>query len=108
MTTEQFTSLIGILKQLADQQYTITGAADWPILLMMCGVLGTLMLTIGGMVAYMWKDIKATIKENRSEWRVELDKEEIERKRQDDMIWSHIRECQEDCCPRGGKRSDPR
>lgn len=95
MTPEQFTQLMALLKELliTSRTYTLTGAADWPVLAVAC-------IGLVGLLVYIWGDLKTTITGNRTEQKKELEKEEAERKRQDDMIWAAMRTCQEDCCPR--------
>jgi len=92
MTPEQFARLLDLLEQMGERQYTITGAADWPIL-----------VTIGGIliaaIGFMWIDLKSTIKENRGEWRDELEKHRVENEKGHDLIWQSIKDCKDDCCP---------
>lgn len=65
----------------ATQRYTLTGAADWPILVIAAGV-------VLGLLAIMWADLKTTIKDHRGEWRQEL-------KAEADLIWAEIRRLQD-------------
>jgi len=80
MTPDQFAQLLALLAKIADHPYTITGAADWPIL----AVMGTL---LGALIAFMWHDLGAKI---------------IEHKRDDekahDAVWRAMRDCKDDCC----------
>jgi hypothetical protein len=92
MTPEQFNQLLELLEKMADRTYTLTGAADYPILLALCSVF----LALG---AFMWVDLKNTIKENKSEWRDELDKHREDNERGHDLIWSAMKDCKADCCP---------
>lgn len=58
MTPEQFNQFINKLGMIVDQQpYTITGAADWPILL----TGGSIVFILGGI---MWKDLRNTLASN--------------------------------------------
>lgn len=104
MSPQQFELLIATLEKLSNRlgTYTITGAADWPILAPVAGLMVA-------MIAYMWHDLKATLKTDRDTWRVtmaeqrlELERVEtrcrIEAEKGDDKIWTAIRHCQEDCC----------
>jgi hypothetical protein len=93
MSPDQFVQLLTVINRLTGQQYTITGAADWPIL---AAIGGILLLAI----AAMWADLKATIKEYRTEWRSELSAVKSENDKDHDIIWDAIRDCQNDCCPR--------
>lgn len=103
-TTEQFALLLKLLEKIADRQqpqYTITGAQDWPILVLLGGI-------IVGMVAFMWTDLRATIKDGKKEWKNDLVRHEDENTRQFDYVWDAIRDCQGDCCDRGGANVDRR
>jgi hypothetical protein len=109
MTAEQFAKLLEVLSKLAEKQhYTITGAADWPILVVVGGgCLAMLMAAIG----CMWADLRSWIKEGREEWRGEIKEHKAENERDQkeykaenerdhDLIWAAMRDCQGDCCPR--------
>ena len=65
MTPDQFTQLLAVLTKLSERSYTLTGAADWPILATMAGLLIAV-------IGWMWVDLKATIREGRQEWKTEL------------------------------------
>ena len=82
MTDQQFSELLAILRQIASQQYTITGAADWPILVALGGV-------ILGLIAFMWVDLKSTIKGDKNDLSKDIDN-----------LWQAHRDCQAECCPR--------
>ena len=82
MTPEQFTQLLALIDKIANHQFTIAGAADWPIL----ATLGSGFFIV---LAFMWRDLKATIKEGKSEWKGETEK-----------LWQAMSDCQHDCCPR--------
>jgi len=95
MTPEQFSQLLDILNKIStNQPYTITGAADWPILVVVGGALI-------GIIVFMWMDLRASIKDGRVDWRDALKKHEDENEKSFDMIWQAHRDCQADCCPRG-------
>lgn len=96
MTPEQFARLLDLIEKVADRQYTITGAADWQILVIIGGILVTLL-------GFMWVDLRTTIKEHRGEWRVEMDKHKAESEKAIDQVWDAIHSCQSDCCPREKK-----
>ena len=93
MTPEQFTQLLSLLKELASKTYTITGAADWPILAIVGGGLVSV-------IAFMWVDLRSVIKDNRSEWRQELEKQKSDNDKAHDLLWDAHRDCQHECCPR--------
>lgn len=103
ISPEQFSELLVTLKSISPmtQHYTITGAADWPGIAAVFG----LVLTGGGVflavIAYMWKDLKDTIREDRADLRQRLNQHIEEDKADHDDIWEEIHRCQGDCCPRG-------
>ncbi len=92
MTDKRFESLINNLQNLvpATNNYTLTGATDWPILAVMA-------VAIVGLLVYIWQDLKGTIKEHRAEWKDDLEKEIAERKEQDEFIWTELRERKRIC-----------
>lgn len=85
MTPDQFTQLLTLLEKIASRQYTITGASDWPILLVIGGI--TLAL-----IGAMWTDLRNNIKEQKTE-----------NKEERTLIWRAMKDCQDDCCPRSKK-----
>lgn len=97
MTPEQFTRLLDVLEQLATmKQYTLTGAADWPILVVVGGLL---IAAVGA----MWADLRNSIREGRCEWKQDLERHSEENRRSFDTVWRAHRECQEDCCNKNRK-----
>ena len=94
MNPEQFSQFLAVFSKLVDRPYTLTGAADWPILAAMATVLVTV-------IAWMWIDLKATIRDGRSEWKTELATFKTEHDKEHDRLWQAHRDCQIDCCPRG-------
>ena len=88
MTPEQIQEIIAALKAIASgpKGYTLTGAADWPLLI----IVGAGLVVLLGM---MWADLRANIRDNRSEWKGEAT-----------TIWAAMKDCQDDCCPRGKKQ----
>ena len=93
MNPEQFTQLLNLLERLAGKQWTIAGAADWPVL-----------ATVGGalvaVIAFMWMDLRSVIKDHRSEWKEALDKHSQENEKDLGLVWNAYRDCQHECCPR--------
>lgn len=79
MTPDQFQQLLLVLQKIADKPYTLTGAADWPMLM----ALGAM---ISALIGAMWIDLRGQSKENKDEHR---------------SLWRAMSDCQEDCCPRG-------
>jgi hypothetical protein len=81
MTPDQIHQLLQLLGKIAERQFTITGAADWPILAWMC-------MGFGAMLGLMWIDLRS----DRNERKEENEKEH-------DKLWHALRDCKEDCCP---------
>lgn len=79
MTPEQFKELLIVLRSMAEKNYTLTQAADWPMLAFLLGVIGVL-------IALMWADLKRTLRDNQEEHK---------------LLWKSLGDCQDDCCPRG-------
>lgn len=96
MNPEQFNQLLGALVKLAERPYTLTGAADWPILAAMAGLLIAV-------IGWMWVDLKATIRDGRSEWKTELTAFKAEHDKEHDRLWQAHRDCQVDCCVNRGR-----
>lgn len=106
MTAEQVNHLLVMLGKIAEKlsmqpPYTISGAADWPILAFVGGGLASVIVTL---IAFMWLDLRSVVKEHRGLWRDELDRHDHNNKEQIDHLWAEIRRCQEDCCPPRGER----
>ena len=82
MNTEQISQLLNLLEKIAakSQAYTITGAADWPILAFGFGFLVVL-------IAALWGSILAAIKTNKADTQRDVDN-----------IWKGMRDCKNDCC----------
>jgi len=96
MTPDQFAQLMDLLEKMVSKQYTLTGAADWEILVILGGMLAAA-------IAAMWVDLKGTIKDNRGELRDELMKHMVNDERDHEKIWMAMKDCQSDCCPREKK-----
>lgn len=79
LTQEQFQQLLIVLRQIADKQFTITQAADWPMLVAMGGMLAVLL-------GCMWMDLRGRFTAN---------------DREHDKLWQSQSDCQADCCSRG-------
>ena len=88
-----------VLKKLADKQYTISGAADWDMLL---AIGGLLMLAI----AAMWADLRSKLTEQRNMATSDIHEFKATNKGEHDTIWEAMRACQDDCCPRRKDRRD--
>ncbi|HKI46918.1 MAG TPA: hypothetical protein VKA08_16435 [Balneolales bacterium] len=87
MTPQNIDALLAVLRQIAESltianKYTITGAADWPIL----AAVGGLLIAILG---FMWRDLRSAMKDLKRESRADID-----------TVWAAMRDCQHDCCPR--------
>ena len=98
MNPDQVQQLLASLAKIAEglstqQQYTITGAVDYPILV----AIGSILVALA---AFMWVDLRNTIKDNRGELREELTKHINDDERDHEKIWKAFGDCQSDCCPR--------
>ena len=89
LSPDQFSQLLTVLKSLstAPGQYTITGAADWPMLLVLCGFFGT---ALTGLICFMWHDLGKR-----------FDGYEVANEKSHEAMWKSQKDCQDDCCPRG-------
>jgi len=92
MTAEQFGQLMKLIDKIASNQFTITGAADWPILVVIGGILLTMLMT-------MWIDLKGSIKEHRGEWRESLKEHQAEDEKEIQLLWDAMKDCKRECCP---------
>lgn len=104
MTQEQIARLIELLTKIADtlsapKPYTITGASDWPVLLVVGGILAIMIGLIGGLIRLMWSDLRVSLRDNRTEWKEAVAELKHEEKVEHDLLWSALRDCQGDCCP---------
>lgn len=97
MSPEQFAQLLAVLTKLSERPYTLTGAQDWPIMATMAGLLIAV-------IAWMWVDLKATIKDGKHEAKNELAVFKEEHKGEHDRIWAAHRDCQIDCCRKGDSK----
>jgi len=82
MTPEQFAQLLQALEKIATKPYTLTGAADWPLLL----VLGGMLI---GVIGAMWHDLRSQLGEHKKDNEKDID-----------TLFEVQRRCQEECCPR--------
>lgn len=87
MTPDQVTTLLTLLERIANKQFTISQASDWPILLFATGI-------FAGMIGSMWRDLGKKF-DMQSQAMGEAERRNI---REHDKIWSALRDCQEDCC----------
>lgn len=116
MTDSQFNEIMTLGKTLCDSlahvitaKYSLSEATDWPLLLILGGI-------VVALIGIMWKDLKDTIKSDKTEWKEGLSclkaelKEAIsilksETKGELDLLWDESRrmkdemkECKEKCC----------
>lgn len=101
MTAEQITLLLSYLEKIATKltappTYTITGAADWPVIL----VGGAAFAAILGV---MWRDIRQLLLTLQRDGKTSLEKHATENKADFIKLWDELRACQRSDCPRGGK-----
>jgi hypothetical protein len=101
MTPEQ---LLEALRHIPSMQYTLTGAADWPILAAMCGVLAFIGVIFVALVGFMWKDLRSLISQNRSDGKDDLLQHATSNTNEFRSLWSALKDCQGDCCPRGERQ----
>lgn len=87
MTPDQIAQLLKLLEKIADRQFTITQASDWPILLFATGI-GV------AMIGFMWRDLGKKFDQHAGT----LQEHKSDNLREHDKIWSAIRDCQDDCC----------
>lgn len=94
LTPDQFERLMALLeKSAAVQTYTITGAADWPIA-------AFIVAGMAALLGFMWRDLRSVIRDNKTQWQKDLAEHKEENKEQFDYVWTAIRDCQHECCPR--------
>lgn len=79
MTPEQFRVLVSLLERVLDRPYTLTDAADWPILI----VVGSGLIAL---ICFMWLDLRTVVKDNKT--KAERDTEKL---------WDALRACQHEC-----------
>jgi hypothetical protein len=96
MTDSQFTIMIEILRKIADRQFTISGAADWPLLVALATIICAIIVGGGSL---FWRDVKSNIREVKDA----LEKMSRCDKAARDELWEEIKACQDECCPRGRK-----
>lgn len=96
MNVNQFSQLLTLLNQLVSNKYTITGAADWPILVIVGGSLIGVLIALIGM---MWSDLRTTMKDHKGDWQVALTKHEIADSKELEKLWSAMQHYQEECYP---------
>lgn len=99
MNPEQISQLLNLLERIAARNYTLTGAADWPILVAVGGLLI-------GIIGMMWADLRTSIKESRREWQEAMKEHRVENEKNSNILWEALRHCQDDCCPPRGNNRD--
>lgn len=88
LTPEQFQQLLALAQRLSEPRlYTLTGAQDWPMLVVMAGM-------VIALIGLMWADLRSKLTAN--------DQDHAK-------LWRAHEDCQADCCPRGVRRyANPR
>lgn len=105
MTPEQINQLLAVLEKIA--QHT---PQDTQPVFALLGVIIAIM-------SLMWRDLRGSLKENRTEWQAALaaHKAENDRDLADhradnekdfDLLWDDKRRCQAECCPPRVKKGD--
>ncbi len=99
MDPDQFIHLMKVFEKLADRQFSISQATDWPLLV----VGGGLLISLTG---FMWRDLRSTmiskletmsiaLKEYRDEARESLQRLRNENDRDHDVLRAEIKEVRE-------------
>lgn len=96
MTPEQMSQLLDLAERLADRQFTIAQASDWPILVVAAGIGAS-------MVGFMWRDLGKKF----DQYAGTLKEHKEDNLREHDKIWKAIRDCQDDCCTSKPKKEKP-
>lgn len=93
MNPEQISRLLDLLEQIAkkDQTYTITGAADWPIL-------AAIGIIIVALIGAMWNDQRSGMKEYKTDLLVAIKDVKDDSRDDIDNVWKAMRDCKTDCC----------
>lgn len=90
--------LQAIADKLTPPTYTLTGAADWPILVIMCGLVATMIGCLALQVGFMWRDLRGRIKEDVDHLWEETRALRKEFRESDTSIKDDMKECKEKCC----------
>lgn len=108
MNQQQIDQLLALLSEIAksistQREYTLTGAADWPMLVILFGFFGALLMAAG---SFAWLDIRSKIDcafsastKVAEDSKGELKEYKTEVQREIDGIWHEIERCQSECCP---------
>lgn len=116
VTSQQVDKLIEIGTSMLHRKYTLTGAADWQMLYIIGGAVIALLVYIwykndksNAAVCHKMDSIQNVLttlgSSLRVEWRSDLEKHEQHAKEEINILWKEIHDCQDTCCPRGGRRS---
>ena len=113
MTAEQFAQLLAVMT--APKMYTLTGAADWPMLVKSLSLSWGLVVVLGGA---MWADLRKAQSISDSRWQKDMadhaktldekahdNKVSIERvdakvETRFNAVLETMKDCQAECCPR--------
>lgn len=101
MNNDQFMELIKIFEKISNKSFTITSAADWPIVAILGG-------TIAALVVFMWKDLRTTVtdsikelstelKEHKNEFNTKIKELKTENDKEHDALRSEICKLKEKC-----------
>lgn len=93
MDPYQFRVLVALLEKLLNRQFTLTSAADWPLLV----VVGTALV---GLIVFMWVDLRTIVKDNRQDAMKEISDVKVHAEKEIDDLWRAMKDCQNECCPR--------
>lgn len=107
---EQLKNIVTALNEIAENHhiaYTITGAADWPILLITgVGFISLIIYIWQSAMSYIGK-VELAVTSLRGDLFLELKEHDKDNKSDFDKWEMMIKDCQNDCCPpRVGRNSD--
>ncbi|HBA73494.1 MAG TPA: hypothetical protein DCZ63_15265 [Geobacter sp.] len=107
MTPDQFSQLLAMLSKIIEKQYTITSATDWPMLVVLFGCFGTIIVAL---ICFMWVDLgkrydgqKTDDKDAHEAIDKTINTLKEDHEKVHAALWNSMKSCQDDCCPRGEK-----
>lgn len=81
--------------------YTLTGAADWSILVTSFSLFSGIIIAMFGIIMWFGKEsvttITRSIKDHRDEWEKHLDRHTAEGKEAINLLWDETRNIRKDC-----------
>ena len=105
MTPEQIIQLLRLLERIADRQFTITQATDWPMVYVLVTILVVAMGLFQRDIGKRFEGIRDLIKEFKINDEKSHDTIRAEFEKADEAIRESMKDCQSFCCPeRRGRR----